>query len=407
MHWIKIIAGLAVIGTLSCWKITASAEENVYAIETVTYAELTKIHDDMSAGNNSAALKKLKALIASHSLKDYDAAVVYQTMAYAENALNNLENAVQHSIQALSYHALPEKQTHELNFSTAQLLIQLDRPAEGLKYLEKWFAGNPPKAEAYLLAAIAHYDLKNYSQLNIYAEKAISMNDQAPLNWYELLLSGYFETKDYQKAAPVLEKIIDKNPDKPDYWLQLAALYQYLKQDKKTLAVYELAYAKKLLKEEGIIQLVKNLLYFEMPYKAAGILEKEIGAGVISADQEILILLANSWTLAKEDEKAQAVLSEIVEIYHDDKTRLRLAQLYYQTKKWDSMLAILDVEFKTDDQQLKSGLNLLLGIALYHTNHHSRAIQALTSALSHKSTEDQAEWWLQYIKNKPESEKQG
>ena len=190
----------------------------------------------MDAGKNEDALIKLKKLASTEGIKDHDSAVVYQTMAFVENSLNRLENATKYFIKALSYNALPKKVTHELQYSTAQLLIHIDKPKEGLAYLSKWLANEAnPKADAYILAATAYYYTENYKQLIVHAEKALALIKKPPLNWYELLLAGYYELKDFNGAVAVLESIIKKYPDKSYYWLQLAGIYQQLEQEEEAL----------------------------------------------------------------------------------------------------------------------------------------------------------------------------
>ena len=152
-----------------------AVSEEKYLLDEKIHEALSEIHTDMDGGKNVEALTKLKKLTTTDKIKDYDAAVVYQTMAFVENSLNNFEGAANNFIKALSFNALPKEVTHELQFSTAQLLIHIDKPKEGLKYLTKWFYNEPkPKADAHILAATAHYYTEDYKQLINHAEKALA-----------------------------------------------------------------------------------------------------------------------------------------------------------------------------------------------------------------------------------------
>tara|TARA_R110002096_G_scaffold95131_1_gene213500 strand:- start:14194 stop:15432 length:1239 start_codon:yes stop_codon:yes gene_type:complete len=392
---------LIIMLVLCCNSLFAEEKKKNYQLDPNMHAELIGIHKQIDEGQNGEALKRLKKLISSNNLKSYDSAVIYQTMGYAKSNIGEFNDAAKHFIKALSLDALPEDVTHELNYSTAQLLIHIDKTKEGLKYLAKWFA-NEPKAsgDAHILAATAYYYLKNYKQLIIHVEKALALSDKPPLNWYELLLAGYYETKEYKKSVALLEKIINKYPKKTNYWLQLAEIYQRLKQDKKALAIYELAYSKGLLQKDDITRLISNYLYLEMPYKAAVILEKEMAIGDITPDIKMLTLLADSWLLAQENQKAEPVFKEIIRKFNDGRTRLRLGQLYIEAEEWEKVVDVLGVEFQSDDKVLLSKVNLLLGIAQYHSKNMDKATRAFTHALSDKSTAEQASWWLEHLKNK-------
>ena len=377
----------------------AEEKKKNYKLESNVHAELIGIHEQIEEGQNVKALKKLKKLISSNNLKAYDSAVVYQTIGFAKSNIGEFEEAAENFIQALSIDALPKDVTHELNYSAAQLLIHIDKAKEGLEYLSKWFATETKTTgDAHILAATAYYNIKDYQQLITHAEKALVLSSKPQLSWYELLLAGYYEINEYQKSATLLETIIIKYPKKLNYWLQLAEIYQRLEQGKKALAIYELAYAKGLLKRDDINRLISNYLYLEMPYKAAVLLEKEMAVGDIKPDIEMLKLLANSWMLAQEKKKAEPVFKEIIKNFRDNYSRLRLGQLYTEAEEWQQVIEVLNVEFESKDKVLLSKINLLLGIAQYHSRNIDKATKAFTSALSDKSTEEQAIWWLQHLK---------
>ena len=383
----------------------ANAKDN-YSLQTGTYSVLNKVQKDMDEGKNEEALVKLEKIIAAGNIKDYDSAVIYQTIAFIKNNLGDFKAAAENYTKALSYEALPEDITHGLYYTVTQLLVYSEKYQEGIEYILKWFAKEKePKAEAYILAATAYYYLENYNEVINYTSKALPLIKNPPLNWYELLLAGYYETDDLSNAAVVLENIILKYPTRKKYWIQLAGIYQRLEEDKKALAIYELAYAKDYLKKKQIIQLCKNYLYFEMPYKAAIVLEKEMATGRIDSTLESLNMLVDAWILAQESEKAESVFNEIINSYNDEKSRLRLGQLHIENEKWGKAVDVLNIELESEDLTLTSKINLLLGIAQFNTENIAEARISFTQALSDKTTKEQAEWWLDHIKRKEEKTK--
>ena len=384
------------------------AKNDSYSLQTGTYSVLNKVHMNIDEGKNDEALEKLKKIIESGNIKDYDAAVIYQTIGFVQNNLGDFKASAENFVKALSYEALPEDITHNLYYTVTQLLIYSEKYQEALEYMLKWFANEKePKAEAYILAATAYYYLEDYQEVIAYASKALPLTKTPPLNWYELLLSGYYETEDLNNAAIILENIIIKYPTKKNYWIQLAGIYQRLGNDKRALAIYELAYLKNFLKKEEIIQLCKNYLYFEMPYKAAIVLEKEMAIGKIDTSLKMLNMLVDGWILAQENEKAESVFNEIINLYNDEKSRLRLGQLYIENEQWNKAAGVLNIELETEDITLISKINLLLGIAQFNTENLPEAKHSFTQALSDKTTKEQAEWWLDHIKRKTETNKSG
>lgn len=373
------------------------------ALQADTYAVLNKVQQDMEKFNYATAKQKLNVLLQG-DLKTYDEAVTYQTLGYVENGLGDFKAAAIAFEKALEPGVLPDKVTHELRYSAAQLFIHMELPEKGLRYLNQWFANeNKPKADAHIVAASAYYQLEDYQQLIVHVEKAMRLNPTPPMSWYQLLLAAYLETKNYQSAAKLLEEIVVREPDSRDYWLQLAGVYQQLNQERKALAVYELAYEKGLLKDNEIEQMARSYLYLEMPYKAAMLLEKELAIGGVQATRANLVLLADSWLLAQENEKAESVFREIVNKYNDAQTRMRLGQLYIETEQWQQAVDLLDVKLDNAGKGLLARISLLLGIAQFNRNNITSAANAFNRALSDKATEDQARWWLEYLRKQSDS----
>jgi len=399
MNMKQIILSILII-IFSC---NANARDN-YSLQTGTYSVLNKVQKDMDEGKNEEALIKLEKIISSGNIKDYDSAVIYQTIGFIQNNLGDFKAAAENYTKALSYEALPENITHGLYYTVTQLLVYSERYQEGIEYILKWFAKEKdPNAEAYILAATAYYYLENYGEVINFASKALPLIKTPPLNWYELLLAGYYETEDLNNAAVILENIILKYPARKKYWIQLAGIYQRLEKDKKALAIYELAYAKDFLKKKQIIQLCKNYLYFEMPYKAAIVLEREMATGRIDSTLEMLNMLVDAWILAQESEKAESVFKEIINSYNDEESRLRLGQLHIENEDWNKAVDVLNIELETEDITLISKINLLLGIALFNLENIAEARESFNQALSDKTTQEQAKWWLDHIKRKNET----
>ena len=68
-------------------------------------------------------------------------------------------------------------------------------------------------------------------------------------------------------------------------------------------------------------------------------------------------------------------------------------------------MGVLNVQLETEDITLLSKINLLLGIALFNSENIAEAKESFTQALSDKNTEEQAKWWLDFIKRKNEAAK--
>jgi tetratricopeptide (TPR) repeat protein len=363
-----------------------------------TYTILTNVHESMTAEDYPSALEKINDLLLDNNIKPYDMAVIQQTKGYIYNAQGKNNEAIQAFVSALRENALPDDVAHLLHYLIAQLLISTESYKKGLEFLDKWFRNEPkPDAEAHMLAASAHYQTGNFKKMIPHVQKALGKVDQPPQSWYEILLAGYYETKAYRKAADLLETMVINYPDKDDYWPQLAGMYQRLKDEKKALAVNELAYAKGILKGDEILQLVKSYLYYQMPYRAANILENELQKGSIKKTKESLVLLTDSWLLAQETGNAMSVLTEAAEKSNDPSLYFRLGKLSIELESWSQAVIALESAIRMGNINNIGEAYMLLGIAAFHINDRLRSIRAFNIALTYDDIREKAEWWWEHL----------
>lgn len=380
----------------------AKEEDKQYLLSKETYDLLNVTRVAMEESNYHAVIQKLTVYLDQENIKSYDKAVINQTLGYAYNAQENYKRSIESFIKAVRSDALPDKMTHELTYIIAQLYIHSEKYTEGLSYLDKWFEKESnPSSEAHLLAASAYYQINQFKKLIPHAKSAIEKSDAPQQSWYELLIAGYYETRMYRDAALLLETMINKYPDNDNYWLQLVAVYQQNKQEKKALAISELAYEKGILKGDDIIQLAQTYLYLQLPLEAAAVLDSEINNGTIDYSKANIELLSNSWLLAHDEEKAAFVLEQYVSKFNDISLNYKLAHIYVELENWDkakkTLEAVVTDKNITTQPEIEATAWLLLGISSYHKKDTVRSKQALNKALAFKQTRDHARWWLNQI----------
>ncbi len=382
--------------------VQAKEKDKQYLLAKETYDLLNVTRVAMEENNYHTVIQKLTVHLDKENIKPYDKAVINQTLGYAYNAQENYKRSIESFIKAVRSDALPVKVTHELTYIIAQLYIHAEKYTEGLSYLDKWFEKESnPSSEAHLLAASAYYQINQFKKLIPHAKYAIEKSDAPQQSWYELLIAGYYETKMYRDAALLLETMINKYPDNDSYWLQLVAVYQQNKQEKKALAISELAYEKGILKGDDIIQLAQTYLYLQLPLEAATMLDSEINNGTIDSSKANIELLSNSWLLAHDEEKAAFTLEQYISKFNDISLNYKLAHIYVELENWDKAKNTLETVVTdkniTTQPKIEATAWLLLGISSYHKKDTVRSTQALNKALAFEETRDQAKWWLNQI----------
>ena len=377
----------------------ALAEDDDKVLQESTYKVLASAQEDMSQGDNRAALVRLQKLLPDIRDLTYDTAVVQQTLGYVYHALDDIDNALSAFIKSVESGALPADVDHDLHYTIAQLAAYKGAWDTGLEYLKKWFAEEPlPGADAHLLAANIYLQSDDYTAAIPHLKDAISKSDNPSRNWYEMLLFAYLQTNRLKSAAALLETMIVRYPAVKNYWLHLVSVYQQSGEERKALAVSDLAHSKGLLNADEILTLARNYLYHEMPYKAGRLLSKELDQGTLEATPDILKLLANSWLAAQEYERAIETLATLSGKEPDEPMHaFRMAQLLIDKQQWNRALNALKTVVKAGNFEQMGEAWLMMGMCQYELNEKKDSLASFNKALGHQQSREQARWWLQQL----------
>jgi tetratricopeptide (TPR) repeat protein len=375
------------------------AEDDEKALQESTYKVLSKAQEEMNQGDNRAALVRLQKLLPDISDLNYDTAVVLQTMGYVYHALDDIDNALSAFIKSVESGALPADVNHDLHFTIAQLAVYKGDYSGGLEYLKKWFADEPlPGADAHLLAANIYLQSDDYTSAIPHLKDAIKKSEKPSRNWYEMLLFAYIQTDRLKSAAALLETMIVRYPSEKNFWLHLVSVYQQSGEERKALAVSELAHSKGLLNADEILTLARNYLYHQMPYKAGKLLSEELDSGTLEEIPETLKLLANSWLAAQEYDRAIETLNTLSMKEPDEPVHaFRMARLLVEQQQWKRAMEALKHVVNAGNFEQMGEAWLMMGMCQYELNEKKASLVSFNKALGHQQSREQARWWLQQI----------
>lgn len=395
---------LSALLLLSAPPISSHAEENgEYLLSEKLYQPLQEIQKLMDENKYPEARTKLAELLI-RDLSNYEKAVLNQTLGYIYNAMEQYSEALDAFVTSLEFGALPNDVTLNLTYIIAQLYAQQGNLKQSRDYLETWLNKTPrPGIDAHIFAATVYYQMEEYADMVPHLKQALRISEDPENYWYEMLFVAYYELEQYENASNTLVNMIKRFPEKSDYLLYLANTYLQADNNRKAIAVYELADKKNLLTELEIKQLVNLYLVEDIPHKAALFLEEKLGKNIIPRSRENLELLANSWIRSNEDDKALQVLNDIAQMSGDPDVYLRIGQIYFKQHRWEKAQAALEEANNIDDNNKNARANLLLGIAAYHNDQVAISNKALNKASTNESTKQQAEWWLAKLNRKIET----
>ena len=239
--------------------------------------KLQAIQEAMQGEKTDVAQKLLGELAQRRGLRPIEQATIYMLYGYIANEREDTPKAIAYFKKAIELDVLPLSQQFNLEWSIGQLYATEGRFDKALEVQREWLkkAMKPdspvrPQGSHFYMFALSYMQLDPPQPQNAQrpAEIAVNSTEEPQENWLRLLGQVYYTRGDYAKMAEVLEKLVVLY-NKPEYYTQLSGAYAESGQEKKALAVLQLAYSGGLLKKEReVIQLARMYLYHEMPHRA-------------------------------------------------------------------------------------------------------------------------------------------
>ena len=369
------------------------------SIDAQTGAVLNEAIELLNMENYAAANQKIGTLNLE-KLSPYERGKVEQILFNIAYSQERFEQARGHLQKAIDSGGLNAQEIDQARYQSAQLFMQEEKWREGAAALEEWFktAANPNSA-AYYLLAVAYYQQDDFNRALAPAKKAVELMDRPQESWLSMLSALHLQREEYRDAIPVLQRLVGVAPEKKTYWMQLSSVYGQMEDYPNALAAMQLAYSAGLVTEDSEVRRLADLLLFnDVPYRGAQVLEAAIEKRIVNLDDKLYEKLANCWIAAGEFDKSIPPLQRAAELSTSGDTFVRLGEVQVQREEWGA--AITAIERGVDKGQLRDPGNaqLMLGIAHYSQKNYSAARPFFERARQSERHRQIADSYLQAIR---------
>ena len=313
-------------------------------------------------------------------------------------------------------------------YTLAQLSLVTGDFEKGIETLLQWMDEvETVTAQAWGLLGTAYFQVGNYKKVISSNEKAIQLAEEEGYkpkeNWYNMLAAAIGELKkDFGEKNALLRQVeiyeilVNLYPKKI-YFIQLGGTYGQLGREKDYMITLKAAHAKDFLNKEGeYLALAQLLLLNQNPYWAAQVLvsgqkklittvdektKEEKIVPVVKDTEKNLKLLADSWRMAQEIDKAIPVLEQAAKISKDGKAFVLLGNLYLSEDKLDSAVDAIKKGLEKGKIKKVSQVYLTLGQAYFELQEFEMARKQFRVAArdKDKKVKTQANNWLKYTEN--------
>lgn len=368
-------------------KVGAKVQEAQLLIEAKDYVGGNRVLDNLRTGN----------------LSPYERAQTWNLTAYAEYSQERYPQAIRAYEQLLSQGSeLPPALIQSTLKTVSQLyLIQENYPAALRTAQQLMSMVAEPSSELYMVVGQAYYQMDQYRNAVDPMKKGIELYKQQGKtpreNWLLLIQSCYFQLQDYNKLIPAVKELISYYPD-DKYLLTLAGAYSELGETKKQLAITEVLYERNFLNSSSHITNLANLfMMHETPYKAAKLLEKEMGSGRVDRTERNLRLLSQAWYSAREDEKSIPPLQQAARMSSDGELYIRVAQSLLNLERWEEAASSIREGLSRGGIKRSDQANIMLGMALFNQQQLQNAKVAFQNARGDQRSRKAADQWIKYV----------
>lgn len=362
--------------------------------------KLQALVEEQQFAEAQAGLTKMRAM---KDLTPYESAQIWNLTAYTHYLTEDYQAALQAYEKVLAAGEIPialQQSTlnvmSQLYFTTEQYDLALVTVQRLLNIVED------PGADTLVLLGQAYYQGERYAEaigpIKQGIDKQISFGKIPKENWLLLLRSCYYETNDYQNMLGVLKQLVKHHP-KDDYIISMAGVYSELGDYKKQMVLTEAMYENNLISNNSHLENLANLyLMHDLPYKAATLLETELGNNNLELNDKRMELLAQAWFLARNDAKAIPALEKAASLTEDGELYLRLAQSYMNVEEWEKANTNINKALEKGIKRPDSA-QLMLGNSYINLKMFNEARLAFQSAAKDQRSSKAANQWLKYVNN--------
>ena len=264
----------------------------------------------MNGNQHSAALGKLNQAITLPDLNAYERSTIYQMIGAASYELNDTAGALSGFQNSINAGGLLPNEADGLKINIAQLMIANGQYAQGAQELENYLnRGGQRKPQYVDMLVSAWVQSENYSKALPWAEQWFRSASPKERKHFDLLNFLYNNLGMQGRQADIVREMIVKWPNDKQLWDTWASMLANGGREQDAFEVQKMLYLAGVSSSESdLLKVVQYYSFYDMPFQAAKILEKEMNAGRISQSAEKLVQLSDLYRQAREYRKAIPIL---------------------------------------------------------------------------------------------------
>jgi tetratricopeptide (TPR) repeat protein len=408
------------------------------ALQSSTAKRMAKVYEaleriDEETGKEDPDYETAKELLGdlrddAQNLRSYDRSVVWNSWGYMYIVDEEVDLAIDAYTKLINEPEVTLGLRNAGLLTLAQLYMANEEFQKSVDFLLEWMTQvEKVTAQSWSILATAYYQLGDFDKALLNMEKAITLAEEEGYkpkeNWYIVIVASVEELKNkigpkkaMLKQVDIYEILVNLYPKK-SYFVRLGQTYGQLDREKDFMVTLNSAYLKDLLdKETEYVTLAQLLLLNQNPYQAAKVLEAGRMKKVIRVDDETkeeslvsvvkdseknLRLLADSWRMSQEIDKAIPILEKAAKMSKEGKNYVLLGNLYLAEDKLELAIDSIKKGLEKGKISKVSQVHLTLGQAYFELQQFDEAKKQFGIAARDKDKKviATANNWIRYTEN--------
>jgi len=330
---------------------------------------------------------------------DYERGIILQMRGQAYYQMDQTMRAVSDWEQALRVPTVTAEERNQLTVNIGQIYIIEGRFQEGARLLEEWLRNNPPRENILMMLASAYAQNDQFREALPHAEQAFEMANPKERKHFDLLNYLYSSLNMPERQADIIRQMLNRWPEDKNLWNAWVSMLAEGGRGEEAFEVNKIMYVNGMLNTENdILRLVQYYSFYEVPYRGAQILEREINAGRVEQDQQNMELLINLWRQAREYDEAIPALEQAAAAAPDGELYEQLCEAYYSEAQYNEAETACRNALNKGGVDRPGDLWVLIGNSLYERDNRAAAKEAFQRGTQYGHSRSTANGWLQFIR---------
>ena len=263
-----------------------------------------------NAGDSQGAVNTLNSALNLPDLNAYERSTMYQMLGQYSYELDRPADAQRHFESAINSGGLLPNEVDSIKVVIAQLMIGNGQYREGATRLENFLnSGGQEKPQYVELLTNAWVQAEDYRRALPWAEKWFNRASPKERRHFDLLNFLFNNLGMQGRQADIVKEMIGRWPEDKSLWDAWASMLANGGREQEAFEVTKMLYLGGALNTEAdLLKVVQYYSFYEMPYQAAEILEREMQSNRISTTPEKLKQLSGLFRQAREYKRAIPIL---------------------------------------------------------------------------------------------------